>query len=546
MDKTVDSKVPESARALPSDVDVLVTGLGPVGATLAVLLGRQGVRTLVIDKATDIFMAPRAIALDNEALRILQLAGLEDFAFDKCVIPYVSMRSPQLGEFARFITQKNVDGHPELVTFFQPDLEHALRAKLADYASVQVQLGVELKDFRDQADGVVAQLLVAGDTSPRQVRTCYLVGADGASSTVRRIVGMGYAGKSFIEDWLVIDARNVPNPIDHVEFNCDWRRPYPHMVASGGRQRWEFMLHAGESGQEMLSQEHIRKLLLPWDKNATAQIERKAVYRFHSRAVDAFSKGRVFLVGDAAHITPPFAGQGLVSGLRDVANLGWKLAWVVQERAPAKILRTYDQERRPHAKAMIKLALFIGKMVMPRNAIAAFVVHGVMRTARLFPPLRRYMDRLGFKPKNIFKHGLFIGKGRSLAGLVRGGLFPQGNIRSASGQVMRSDDVLGDTLALVGFGVDPRPLIRDAQYEQFTAAAGRVLPINAQGVKAANAWEDIDGTFAVATNTRGWVALVRPDKTVLHDGPVAQCDQILREALAQLKCPTNSESRQPA
>ncbi|MDF6614309.1 FAD-dependent monooxygenase, partial [Escherichia coli] len=154
-------------------------------------------------------------------------------------------------------------------------------------------------------------------------------------------------------------------------------------------------------------------------------IERKAVYRFHARTVDRFSVGRAFLVGDAAHITPPFVGQGLVAGLRDAANLSWKLAWVLQGRADARILDTYDEERRPHAKAMINLARFMGKLVMPRSAPIALLTHGLMRLTRLVPGLRSQFEELRIKPKNAFKTGLFV-KGCSSTKLMRGGVIPQG------------------------------------------------------------------------------------------------------------------------
>ncbi|HRI17433.1 MAG TPA: bifunctional 3-(3-hydroxy-phenyl)propionate/3-hydroxycinnamic acid hydroxylase, partial [Burkholderiaceae bacterium] len=363
-------------------VDVLIVGYGPVGATLANLLGRYGVRTLVIDKATEIFRAPRAIALDNEALRILQMAGLEEGAIDTVAIPAVHMRSPLFGNYARIAAAGQIDGHPKLVTFFQPQLEAVLRERLARYDCVRAMTGVELLGFEPQAEGVSVQLQLA-DGATARVSTRFLVGADGANSKVRQDLGLGFGGRTFAQDWLVVDAKRVPEPIRDIEFICDPARPVPHMVAPGDRQRWEFMLRPGETREEMERPETVRRLLAPWARTEDIEIERVAVYRFHARVADRFSKGRVFLVGDAAHITPPFAGQGLVAGLRDVANLSWKLAWVAQGRADEAILDSYDTERRPHAKAIINLALFMGKLVMPSHRVAAFLTHGLMRTLGL-------------------------------------------------------------------------------------------------------------------------------------------------------------------
>ena len=531
------------SESQPIQVDVLVVGFGPVGAVVANLLGRYGVRTLVVDKATEIFVAPRAIALDNEALRVLQLAGLDDDAFAKSPIPYVRMRSPQLGEFGRVNTLGSIDGHPKLVTFYQPELERVLRDALQAYPSVDTMLGVRLEGLESNAksntDGVAAALILPNGEQ-LTVHARYLVGADGASSLVRQIIGQEFKGKTFAEDWLIVDARNVAKPIDHVEFLCDYRRPTPHMTAPGGRERWEFMLRHGETREQMESDASIRELLAPWGGPERMEIERRAVYRFHARCADAFSKGPVFLVGDAAHITPPFVGQGLVAGLRDAANLCWKLAWVVHGRASAGILDSYDRERRPHAKAMIRLAQFMGKLVMPRNAGVAMLTHGFMRLTRLIPGLREYIEELGIKPKNAYAQGLFV-RGKGGKRLRRGAMLPQGWLRDARGGVDRSDEALGSQLSLIGFGADPGAWLDSATRAAFETAGGRMLQIAqsgrlnpAAGAGRTPVWEDLNGSFLPAVVPHGWAAVVRPDGFVMHDGPIAAVDRLVRESLTLL------------
>ncbi|HTD05829.1 bifunctional 3-(3-hydroxy-phenyl)propionate/3-hydroxycinnamic acid hydroxylase [Undibacterium sp.] len=520
-------------QTLSSSVDVLLVGLGPVGATAANLLGRYGVRTLVIEKSPDIFMAPRAIVLDNEALRILQMAGLEEGAFETQAIAKVQMRSPLFGNYARANTAGPLDGHPRLVTFYQPDLERTLRTRLAAYPDVQVALGAELINITENEHGIHVEVRMA-DGQIQTVQTRFLVGADGASSFVRRHAGLDFQGKTFEQDWLIVDARDVPNPIDHVEFLCDPRRPTPHMPAPGNRQRWEFKLQPGETPEQMEKPESIRKLLAPWCKPEDITIERTAVYRFHARIVDRFSRGRIFLVGDAAHITPPFAGQGLVAGLRDVANLCWKLAWVVHGRASAAILDTYDIERRPHAKSIIKLALFMGSLVMPSNRLKAFGIHGLMWLMQLIPSARAMFEELRMKPKNQFGCGLFV-QGRSRSRLMRGGLLPQGLVRQSVGSpVQKSDDAIGQQLTLIGFGCDPiKPLSLQLRGE-WLSAGGKFVQLRHRGQSGSgeNSWEDMSDAFVPSAAPVGWVAVVRPDRTVLHDGPLEKIDAIVSEALA--------------
>lgn len=513
--------------------DVLVVGYGPVGAALGCFLGQYDTQTLIVDRATDIFMAPRAIALDNEALRILQMAGLGEDAFARVAIPHVRMHCRYVGEFARINTSGSIDGHAKLSTFYQPEMERALRAQVARHGSVQTELGVELTAFAQNGDGVRATLQHA-DGRTLTVHAKYLVGADGASSLVRKAIGQDFEGQTYAEDWLIVDAQKVPRPIDHIEFICDPKRPTPHMVAPGERERWEFMLQPGETREQMETPDAIRELLRPWGEPGQMHIERKAVYRFHARTCESFQKGRVFLVGDAAHITPPFVGQGLVAGLRDVANLGWKLAWVLRGQAAPAILDSYDQERRPHARAMIGLARLMGHLVMPRNAALAILIHGGLRLLRRIPGLREYFEELGIKPKNCFGRGLFArGRGK----LRRGSCIVQALVRDDDGRHLLSDDALGPQLALVGFGLDPARHLNPELRAVWEQHGGRIVQFCLRGEtlhRGEHAYEDLSGALVPGTAPYGWCAVVRPDRTILHDGPIGEVDRVVHEAVALL------------
>jgi 3-(3-hydroxy-phenyl)propionate hydroxylase len=527
-----------TTSATPREVDVLVVGYGPVGAAMACLLGRYGSRTLVIDKAADILVAPRAIALDNEALRILQLAGLADDAFARVAIPYVRMLCPHVGEFAKIDTSGEIDGHPKLVTFYQPDLERALRNQAATYESVTAATGVELLCFVDEGGAVRATVRTA-DGEEHTVIAKFLVGADGANSTVRAAIGQSFVGNTYAEDWLIVDAVGVAGDFDHVEFLCDPKRPTPHMIAPGGRMRWEFMLQPGESREEMEKDDTIRRLLAPWADAREIEIERKAVYRFHARSCERYHCGRVFLVGDAAHVTPPFVGQGLVSGLRDAANLAWKLAWVVEARAHPSILDSYDQERRPHATKMIALAKLMGQLVMPRSAASAVLIHGAMKLARRVPGLHAYTEELGAKPQPRFDRGLFV-RSRRGSRSRRGGVIPQFRVRTPEGHVRPSDDVFGPAFALIGFGADGADALArlDAttrrRWTELGGIVVGIVPPERRERRENGVCVTLDDAGSPELVRRSWCAVVRPDRTVLHDGPAPQLESVVRESLGIL------------
>lgn len=521
---------------LPLETEVLIVGAGPVGATLANLLGQFGVRTLLIDRMAELAMQPRAITLDNEALRILQHAGLRATDLDCVAIDEVSLQSPIFGQFARMNTAGLQDGHPRLVTFYQPQLEQALLSALARHASVQVARSIEWLATGEQAQGCVVTLR-RSDGTLHQLNARYVVGADGASSTLRRALGIDFRGSSYQEDWLIIDAHGAPQTRRRIEFRCDPRRPTPHIPGPAGRQRWEFMLHAHEDPAQMLKPETLAPLLAPWAELAQTKVERTAVYRFHARTASQFRLGRSLLVGDAAHVSPPFIGQGLVAGLRDVSNLAWKLAWVLRGQAGAHILDSYQRERQPHARAMIRLAQWMGQLVMPRHRLAAFFSHGLARLITLTPGLRSLIVDIKLKPRNRFRHGLFVRRGTGDR-VEHGNQLPQGRWRNSAGEEELSDDVLGPYFQLIGIGVDPAACLGATRRDRWRALGGRFTTINDPASAATppeTGWADLEQILCGTAGRQGWLIAVRPDKVVLADAQPEHADTMIDEVMALLQ-----------
>jgi len=346
------------------DCDVLVAGLGPVGAAMAALLVRNNVSTIAIDKDTSVYPMPRAVHFDHEIMRLFQHLGIvsEVSRHITELQPY-EFRAADGQLLLRLEPVRDApSGWAMGYMFHQPGLEHALRGILNASPLADVRLGWRLEGFTQDAQGVTAT--VTGPNGTSAIRAKYLVGCDGASSRVRELIGGGLFSYNFDEPWLVIDVKVQPDsrlPDVNLQ-NCDPARPTSCVHSGPGRHRWEFMLLPGETADMVLRDEFVQSLLEPW-KCGHVEIERRAVYRFHGLVANRWRSGRVLLAGDSAHQTPPFAGQGMCSGLRDAANLAWKLEAVLHGRATDALLDTYQLERERHTRALIELALSLGRLV---------------------------------------------------------------------------------------------------------------------------------------------------------------------------------------
>ena len=332
--------------------DVLIVGAGPVGLIMAHQLGKRGVTCLQIEAEADLSDEPRAVGLDPETLRSLQsLELLENLGPDilfGVTGDYINAAGTRL--FALEDDKAGPLGYPFVSTFSQPRMVRTLAAELSRYTSVELLFSTKLLDFSQDEEGVTVRLQSATG-GIEEVRTRYLVACDGGRSAVRTQLGIKMVGESNPFPWLVIDTQEAERNEKTFRFFCDPSRPGMYLQTPHATRRWEWMILPGEDREAFLEDETIHGLLKDHIDLQNVDIFRRRVYDFHAIVAECFQYDRVFLAGDAAHMTPPFAGQGLNSGIRDVCNLGWKLALVVNDGAPAELLDSYESERWQHARS---------------------------------------------------------------------------------------------------------------------------------------------------------------------------------------------------
>ncbi|WP_374572028.1 bifunctional 3-(3-hydroxy-phenyl)propionate/3-hydroxycinnamic acid hydroxylase [Phenylobacterium sp.] len=490
------------------DCDVLVVGLGPVGAAMAALLVRQGIDVIAIDKDTAVYPLPRAVHFDHEIMRLFQQLGVaEEVRRHARETPAYEFRAADGALLMRLEPAPSTpSGWASGYMFHQPSLEVALRDVLATSERADVRLGWCFDGLSQDGEGVSATA-VGPDGERSTIRARWLVGCDGARSLVREAIGAGLDDLQFDEPWLVVDARveaGARTPGVNLQV-CDPERPTTCVLGGPGRHRWEFMLLPGETPESMLNDALIERLIAPWDCGPVT-IERKAVYRFHGLVADRWRAGRVLLAGDAAHQTPPFAGQGMCSGLRDAANLAWKLQAVLAGVADEALLDSYQTERDPHVRALIALAIGMGRVVctLDREAAAA-------RDAQMLAQRERGGGALPPMQAAPFAAGCV------LAGSPGAGtMFPQPCVGEGA-RPARLDDVLGEGPWLISRAPAAIEGVR-----VFDLDGEALAPFRAKVA----AW--LDGH-------QGEAVLVRPDRYVFGTGSAAILAAAWREALNPLR-----------
>jgi 3-(3-hydroxy-phenyl)propionate hydroxylase len=502
---------------LVQETDVLIVGCGPVGALTANLLGQYGVRTLVLERALTPHEQPRAITCDDEALRIYQSIGLADVLdAHMYTCPAVDLVGATGELFARLSVGETDfgNGYPALRFFSQPFIERVLRQSLTRFPQVELRLGQQVEAYTQDAEGLAVTVKDVRDGTESTVRARYVLACDGGRSTLRHLAGIDMVGSTYDEGMVAISLLLPEEPPVLCRMVCD---PYRHVFVTrcaGNELRVECMIRADEKPEDMVRPERIREFIAPYVDPDRVQVLRAATYIFNRRVASRWRDGRMFLLGDAAHLMPPVLGQGLCSGLRDAANLAWKVAAVLHGLADASLLDTYEQERRPHAEAMLEASVNMGRLVLTGSPSVAFVRDRLLRALDRIPRVHRFIRDLEFKPKPLISRGFLLGGARGHRRAPEGTYFPQPQVGAPGGGEVRLDDLLGP-----GFAV----LVRQGTQESSARAAqgladalgARCVRIRAQDKRPVREGEvmDREGVLDAWFQEYGVdIAVLRPDR----------------------------------
>jgi len=508
--------------------EVVIVGGGPNGIALANYMGLYGINTIVIETSEEILPYPRAVGMDDEAVRVLQGVGLAEPALKDMIrnvpLRYYNARGVCFAE-VKPTTAKY--GWPMRNIFMQQLTEVTLREGLERYECVDLRLGHTMTSITQDADKVTLEIS-DNSGSAYTLEAAFVVASDGARSEIRKQLDIDYTGLTHEAKWVVVDAANDKLDAPYTALHADPERPFVCIHMPYQYRRWEFMLHPGEDEEKMCEESLIRGLIRKHIGDAVDDLDivRIRAYTHNSRVASTFTQGRVLLCGDAAHITPPWAGQGLNSGLRDVVNIGWKVAAAAKGRIPVSVLQSYDTERRGHATDLIALADNMGAVLGMTNPILAGIRDWIFQASDSVNNLREHLVEFKFKPVAHVTKGIVHHETDEIyADTQVGKLFIQPDVEDAQGNRQKFDDVQGPWFSVIGYRTNPLEFVSEENKAFWGALETRYIQVNrsksglsyherlqAEGVVSV---EDVDNELADwFTTARDKIVIVRPDRFV--------------------------------
>ena len=502
------------------DYDIAIVGYGPVGATAAALLGGQGLRVVVIERMAGIYDKPRAITADHEIMRVMQFAGI-GAELGAHIRPHPGTQ--YLGVDGEPIKRTDVIpppyplGWPTGIHFIQPEYEAMLRGAVARHDNIDVLLSHELVSFQDFGDRIALEIEGLAGPQPRTIHVRYLLACDGANSSVRRRLGIGYEDLAFDEWWVVVDAwQQRPTLLPDMNTQYCWpSRPASAIVGPRNLRRWELKILPHEKPESFHDQARVREVLADFVDVDAFELWRSAVYRFHALVASQWISNRIFLLGDCAHQMPPFLGQGMCAGIRDAGNLIWKILLVEQAGVAPDLLRSYQDERKVHVQNVVaqakELGLIIGELDIAAAKerdirLRAQRAGGEILRHRLIPPLTQ---------------GLIDRDERGQLTPAAGTVFPQPRVATDDGNDRLMDDVLPPVFLVVSATPDAQSALGEPELGALHRLGARRVVLRPSADAGKSAAPDVltltanDDLFADwLAETGATAAVVRPDRYV--------------------------------